>query len=309
MRNIKIIITAALAFFISCNTADLVRLFKNVNLEKKGIHLNLTGVPQGLYQKPFIISFDKMLQDVSDDAVRIKAFNVFTVGNYDKLPPHSIKDVTNFLDPTCKFKDTWFGVYIIMDDEEALGKKFILKDPAGKPDDIKNLKDSSLLMLPELDQKIIFWSSHQHQDGYTWKQCKRDFHFDVRKGTRLTNEIIADKQGRAWYKITGTFNTLAALTDTSKSNMSLLTSIRSYIGLPNEEVYKRVTPWHNLIIKGSIAARYFKCGNTAFWAVAYYNGGAYYDRKGALVDNWEQTDLRVVLDKMFDDLEIGCVKE
>jgi hypothetical protein len=309
MRYVRLIMTAALALFLSCNTADLARLIKNVNLEKKGIHVKLNRVPRGLYQKPFIISFDKMLSDVSNGVVRIKAFNIFTVGNYEKLSPQSIKDVTNFLDPTCKFKDTWFGVYIIMDDKEALGKKFILKDPAGKPDDIRNLKDGSLLMLPELDQKIIFWSSHQHQGYYTWERCNREFHFDERKGTRLTSGTITDKQGRSWYKITGTFDTLAALTDTSKAKMSLFTSIRSYIGLPNKEVYALVTPWHNLIINGSIIARYFRCNDMAFWAVVYYNGGAYTNRKGAPVDNWEKTDLRAVLEKMFDNLEIDCIQQ
>ncbi len=296
------------ALFISCSTADLVRLFKNVSLERQGIHLKLNSVPRGLYPKPFIISFDTMLSDVSDGEVRIKAFNVYTVGNYDKLSPQSIKEVSNFLDPTCKFKDTWFGVYIILDDKGELGRGFMLKDPSGKPDDVRNFKDSSLLMLPELDQKIIFWSSHQHQDGYTWKQCKQEFHFDVRKGTRLVTETLTDRQGREWYRITGSFNTLAALTDTSRSRMSLLTSIRSYIGLPNEQVYALVTPWHNLVIKGSIVARYFACSDTAFWAVVYYNGSAFYNRKGTLVDNWEQTDLRAVLEKMFSDLEIGCAQ-
>jgi len=306
MRYTKGIITAVLAFSISCTTADLVRLFKNVNLEKQGIHLRLNGVPRGMYREPFIISFDRMLHDVSDGTVEIKSYNAYTVGNFEKLSPESIKDVSNFLDPTCKFKDAWFGIYIILDDKGELGRGFILKDPSGKPDDARNFKDSSLLMLPELDQKIIFWSSHQHQDGYTWEQCKREFHFDVRKGTRLATETVTDRQGREWYKITGTFNTLAALTDTSKADMSLISSIRSYIGLPDGQVYALVKPWHNLIIKGSIAARYFSCSDTAFWAVVYYNGGAFYNSRGTLVDNWEQTDLRAVLEKMFSDLDIGC---
>ena len=68
-----------------------------------------------------------MLRDISDGAVRVRAYNMYTVGNYEKLSPPSIQDVTNFLDPTCKFKDTWFGVYIILDDEKALGRRFILQ--------------------------------------------------------------------------------------------------------------------------------------------------------------------------------------
>jgi hypothetical protein len=287
--------------------ADLAHVFKDVNLEKKGIRIKLHRVPTGLYREPFIVAFDKMLSDISDEAVRIRAINLYTVGNYDKLSPRSIREVSNFLDPTCKFKDTWFGVYVIMDDRENLGRRFILKDPGGKPDDLDNLNNRSLLMLPALDQKIIVWSSHQHQAGYTWERFIREFHFDVRKDTKLTAETVTDRHGRAWRRITGSFTTNAALTDTARTNMSLISSIRSYVGLPNSEVYARVKPWHALIIRGSISARYFRCSDTAFWAVAYYNGGAFYDTAGRFIDNWEQTDLRKVLETMFDDLEIGCV--
>ncbi len=307
MRYLTVLISASLVLCLSCSVADLAHLFKDVNPEKKGIRIQLHRVPRGLYRKPFIVTFDKMLSDISDEAVRIRAINLYTVGNFDKLSPRSIKGVSNFLDPTCKFKDTWFGVYIIMDDSDNLGRQFILKDPRLRPDDMENLKDRSLLLLPALDQKIILWSSHQHQRGYSWELFTRQFHFNVRKGTRLKNETITDRQGRTWLKITGAFDTNAALTDTEKTDMSLFTSIRSYIGLPNEEVYARVRPWHNLIIKGSIAARYFRCSDTAFWAVVYYNGGAFYDRSGRFIDNWERTDLRKVLETMFDDLEIGCL--
>ncbi len=307
MRHFTAFLSASLALCLSCSVADLAHLFKDVNPEKKGIRVKLHRVPRGLYGKPFIVTFDKMLSDISDEAVRIRAINLYTVGNFDKLSPRSIKGVSNFLDPTCKFKDTWFGVYIILDDGEHRGRRFILNDPRGEPDDMGNLNDRSLLLLPALDQKIILWSSHQHQTGYTWDRFVREFHFDVRKDTKLTTETITDRHGRAWHRITGAFNTNAALTDTSKTDMSLFTSIRSYVGLPNEEVYARVRPWHNLIIKGSIAARYFRCSDTAFWAVAYYNGGAFYDRSGRFIDNWEQTDLRKILETMFDDLEIGCV--
>lgn len=309
MRFIRLAVIAALGLCVSCSFADFAQMFKNVNLEKQGINLKLVNVPKGLYQTPFIIQFDKMLSDISDGEVQIKAYNVFTVGNYDKISPQSIKDVTNFLDPTCKFKDTWFGVYIVMDDSGELGRNFILKDPSGKPDDLNNLKDRSLLMLPELDQKIILWSSHQHQSNYSWEQFKKEFHFPIRKGTALKTEIVTDKQGRSWYKITGEFDTNSALTDTALSDMSLFTSIRSYIGLPNAAVYARVPPWHDLIIKGSIMTRYFKCNDIAFWAVVYYNGGAYYDKTGRFVDNWKTTDLRMVLDKMFQDLQLDCVQK
>src|SRR4030042_718414 len=91
MRYKKLAMIAAVAVLFSCNAADVTRLFKNVNLEKMGIRVNLSNVPPGLYDKPFIIKFDKLLRDISNGAVRVKAYNVYTVGNYDKILPQSIE--------------------------------------------------------------------------------------------------------------------------------------------------------------------------------------------------------------------------
>jgi hypothetical protein len=298
-----------LLVFVSCSAADLARLVRNVDLEKLGVHVRLTGVPAGIYKKPFMIKFDQMLQDISNGAVMIRAYNVYTVGSYEKLANPCIQDITNFIDPTSKYKDAWFGVYIILDDNNGLGRRFMLANPGGDPADLSNLNDRSLLMLPELDQKIILWSSHQNQDGYTWEKFSADFTFAKHVGSELRVETISDLRGRSWRRLTGDFDTRSALTDTALTNMKLFSSIRNYVGLPTKEVYEVVDPWHPIVITGSIAARYFACAGTPFWAVAYYNGSAYTTKQGRRVSTWDQTDLRSVLEKMFNGLEIDCVKK
>ena len=258
----------------------MARLFRNVNLEKLGVHVKLNDVPAGMYGKPFMIKFDNMLWDISDHEVMVKAFNIYTVGNFDKVSSPCVKDASNFLDPMSTFKDCWFGVYIILDDADGTGRRFMLRDRNGKPGDLANLNDRSLLRLPELDQKIISWSSHQNQAGYDWDTFEADFKFKPHAGSALVTETIADRQGRSWRRLTGQFDTSAALTDTGKTGMKLFSSIRNYTGLPTREVYEQVDPWHPIVITGSIAARYFPCAPTPFWAVAYYNGSAFHHEAG-----------------------------
>ncbi|OHD67454.1 MAG: hypothetical protein A2W19_03235 [Spirochaetes bacterium RBG_16_49_21] len=309
MRFIKSLVIAALAASVSCSVADVSRLFRNVDLKKKGIRIKLSWVPRGLYESPFVIPFDKMLNSASNGAVRVRAFNVYTVGNHDKISPGSIPSVANFLDPKSKFKDAWFGVYIILDDDRKRGRRFILKNPNARPDDPANLNDRSLLLLPKLDQKSIVWSTHQNQHIYTRKDFAKEFYFDLKKDAGLRKETIIDNKGRSWYKITGEFNTIAALTDVSKTDMRLFSSIRNYVGLPDHRVYEIVDPWHPVVIKGSVLARYFFCRRVAFWAVAYYNGSAFTTKKGERIDNWEQTDLRTVMEKMFKNLDLDCARD
>jgi hypothetical protein len=309
MKLLRLIAIAALACCVSCGAPDVARLIKNVNLESKGIHLRLSYVPRGLYEKPFIIKFDNLLYNISLGTVTVRAYNVYTVGNNDKLTPDSIESVTNFLDPTCKFKDTWFGVYIIMDDDLTMGRRFILKNPYGNPDDLANLNDEAMIMLPKLDQKIIVWSSHENQRDYPRELFEHDFYFTPRKGSTLLAETVTDAKGRSWRKVTGEFDTIAAVTDIHKTDMALFSSIRNYVGLPDERVYAAIRPWHPITIKGSVAARYFRCGEPSFWAVAYYNGSAFTGVDGRKVDNWEKTDLRKELEKMFDKLEVDCAQK
>jgi hypothetical protein len=309
MRFLQLITILALSALVSCSAADVVRLFKNVNLDKKGIHVKLAYVPRGMHQDPLVIKFDRMLWDISNGTVQVMAYNVYTAGNNDIIRPGRNADVSNFYDPDGKFKDAWFGVYIIIDDTYRLGRRFILKNPYGEPDDLSNLNDKCLVLLPNLDQKIIVWTTHQRQMNYTWLDLDRDFYFTLKKGTMLRIETATDRAGRSWRKITGDFDTISALTDINKADMKLFSSIRNLVGLPDAGVYSRVDAWHPVVIRGSLLARYFRCSETCFWAVVYYNGAAFNTKDGKHVDTWEQTDLQSIYRRMFDAIEIGCANK
>lgn len=293
-------------FVLSCSARDMARLFKNENLEKQGVRVELRQLPRGLYDKPMIIAFDQMLADISDGQVRIRAYNVYTSGNYDKLPGPAIPGVSNFLDPHSKYKDAWFGVYIILDDGERLGRRFMLKNPAGVPDDLSNVNEQSLLMIPRLDQKIIVWSSHEGQKDLPWASFSKQFIFKPVNGSAPRTDRITDPQGRNWVRITGSFETNAALTEVSRTDMGIFSSIRNYTGLPDKQVYELVAPWHPVVVSGRVMARYFACSPTPFWAVVYFNGAAFTTKQGVTVDNWNNTDLQREFDRAFDHLIVDC---
>ncbi len=285
---------------------QIVRL-NNTDLEKHGITLEFRQVPDGLWKKPIIRKFSSMLKFISDNSISIHAINAYTVGNFKKTGCEKcIKRVSNFTDPGSIFKDAWFGVYLILDDRNGLGRTFILSDQKGSPSDIMNLSIDSLLQLPAMDQKLIVWSTHARQNGYTIKNLHDDFHFKKQKGFEIKKTVVADKEKREWLSVYGEFDTVSALTDTSLTDMGLLTSIRAYTGLPNDEVYRLVKPWHPVTIKGSIRARYFKCSGTGFWAVVYFNGSSFTTSDGRAVDTWNESELPRLLEGMFQNLRLDC---
>lgn len=299
MNYLKLIVFSLVIFLVSCKPADLARI-KNVNLKNKGIELRYNNVAKGLYKKPFIIDFGNVLKKMSDGKVDVQAINSFTVGDNERSSKY-----TNMLDPLSKFKDSWFGVYFIIDDEEKKGRKFMLKDPKGDPASLENISDDAMLMIPSLDQKLIVYYTHQNQKNYKWKDFDKEFYFDV---FEKKYEKIKDKENREWKKLTGFSNTIAALTDIEKTKMRIISSIRVYVGLPNAEIYNFVDPWHKITIKGCVLSRYFSCSKIKFWAILYYNGSAFKNNKGEMIDNWENTDIKSVFEKMIDEITIGCAK-
>jgi len=311
MSRIKyfiVVVCIAIAVFslYRFRMADLIRMVQNVDLAERGIDLHFGYVPPGLYSAPFVIDFSRYLYRLSGGRIDIAIINAYTVGNFEKDSIRSIESVSNMLDPTSKYKDTWFGVFIIEDDSGFRGRRFLLKDAFSGPDDPENLNVDSLIRLPELDQKLIVFNTHQNQRGYTIRDFEDDFFFEPVAGSGIKREIIIDRAGRRWLKVSSSFRTVAALTDIRITDMRLFSSIRSYIGLPTDEVYRHVEPWHPIVIKGSVLARYFECQAKGFWAVVYYNGSAFQNREGEQVDNWVHTDLKTELEKMFQSLEIGC---
>jgi len=285
----------------------LIRSFANYDLRKKGILLEYGYVAPGLHKRPFILPFTGSLQRFSLDTIDLDVINTYTVGNYDKDPQSRLSSVSNFLDPTSKFKDSWFGVYIIIDDPLGRGKRFILNNPVGSPGDLSNLKQKSLLKLPRIDQMIVVHSTHQNQKGLDFIKYIADFPFKKIENPKERVEIIKDKSGSMWLELTSRYSTVSALTDTSKADMHELYSIKAYVGLPNKEVYELTDPWHKIIIKGSLLARYFPCGARGFWAVVYFNGSSFIDKKGVPHDPWETSDIKSQFEKMFQSLRIGCI--
>jgi hypothetical protein len=288
---------------------NIVRLAIGVNLKKHGILFKMKNISKGLYSKPFSIEFGTLLKDFSNSKVDIEAVNTYTLGNFKKLKPVNkrLKFVSNLLDPESKFKDSWFGCYIIFDDEEGKGRKYLLKDPDGNPDSYDNIKSESMLYLTELDQKLVTWSSHDGQKGYT-----RDIHdntFFFNQTGEINTGTVKDKENREWFKVDGSFKTYSLLPDIDKTDMSLFESNRCYSGLPNRHVYKYVSPWHNITFHGSNIYRYFRGSEVCFWANVYYGGVEYQYKDGTKINNWKNTDISRLFYDMFLSLEIKPVKQ
>ncbi|XDD49706.1 hypothetical protein AB3N59_15130 [Leptospira sp. WS92.C1] len=268
----------------------LLRLEKNIDLKKeKGTILEYKNVPKGMYDKPFIIPFSEYLSEMSDKKVNVDAVNSYTVGGYRPIGgcKNSLK-YSHMLDPKCKLVNSWWGVYLIYDDAEGRGSKFMLKDPSGSKEDLSNLNPDGIQTVPMLDQKLITWSSHEGQKDYTWKDFENDFVFQLIGS--LNSSYFRDLKMREWLQLSGEFKTVAALTDTKKTDMHYLSSIRAYVGLPDEDVYKQVDPWYPFVLKGEVLTRYFPCKKNPFWALVYYNGSKLDTKDGVKVDTWPQVE-------------------
>lgn len=304
-----LIITAATQIHIADITSLIVRTAGNVDLRARGIDLEYSYVARGLRSKPFILPFSHSIRKFSRNRINIEVINSYTVGSFDKDDHAELSGISNFYDPTSKFKDTWFGVFIVMDDARGRGKAFILKDPLGDPADIANINPESLIALPRLDQSVVVHTTHQREQGYQFYMFLKDFPFTQAPGSVPVVQTIEDSRQRNWLKVTSSFNTVSGLTDIEKTDMNFTSSIRAFVGLPDEKVYEQVGPWHPITLKGSLLARYFKCKKQNFWAVVYYNGVSFTTKQGKTIDTWANTDIQKEFEKMFNHLNIGCFNE
>ncbi len=286
----------------------IIRTFAGNDLEKKEVLLEYGYVAPGLHKRPFVLNFTGSLQRFSRGTIDLDIINTFTAGNYDKDPQSQISSVSNFLDPTSKFKDSWFGVYVVIDDPAGRAKKFLLNNPAGSPEDLSNLKLASLLKLPHIDQMIVVYSTLRSPMGDIVGKFFPEFPFKAVEDQKDRTETVQDGDGRRWIKVSSQYRTVSALTDIARTEMNELYSIKAYVGLPDKKVYELVDPWHRIIIKGSLLARYFPCANRGFWAVAYFNGSSFSDNRGILHDPWETSDIKSEFEKMFQHLKIGCLR-
>ncbi|HOO70292.1 MAG TPA: hypothetical protein PK926_00930 [Spirochaetota bacterium] len=288
-------------------TSFMVRSFAGLDLAGEGIEFEYGYITPGMRQSPYILPFSHSMRKFSSGKIDLDVINTYTVGSFDKDEGSSLSSVSNFLDPTSKFKDSWFGVYVIRDDDSGRARRFLLNDPCGDVDDLYNLNSSSLLELVRIDQMVVVNTTHQKEEGYDFHHFARTFPFKKIEASEY-HEVVFDREKNPWLKITASFVTVSGLTDTKKTSMNLLSSIRAFVGLPDRDVYKLVDPWHRVVLKGVSLSRYVRCPGTGYWAVVYYNGSSFDTKNGVHVDTWEGSDIQKEFDKMFYDLNIGCVQ-
>ncbi|MBI3396111.1 MAG: hypothetical protein HY042_09780 [Spirochaetia bacterium] len=286
---------------------QFLKLERNLDLKAYGIDMNYVYVADGMYRSPFIIPFTKYLFDMSSAEVDIEAVNTYTVGSYDPAPGCGFKgEYSNMLNPKCKLANAWWGVYFVFDDVDGRGARFFLKDVKADHGNPENFNYESVKMVPMLDQKLIVWSTHEGQAGYSWQDFLKEFQFSD-AGTPVEEEV-KDGSGRAWKRYTGVFKTIAALTDTRKTNMGITSSIRAYVGLPTDRIYAHVDPWYPFTLKGAVNVRYFSCGSHKYWALVYYNASVLSMKDGKSVDYWVESDVRAEFEKMFQSLHLECAR-
>jgi hypothetical protein len=213
---------------------------------------------------------------------------------------------TLFYDPFGGYKDSWFGCYVIFDDKKGHGRNFMLVDSAGSVDDITNIRVESMCALTEIDQKLVYYSSHTGDTTYTVEQCNRDFYFEILDTPVIS--AVQHKDGREWKKIEASARTLSAFPAESTSPMKILSSIRSYCALPSSDYYETVSPWHEITVHGELYATYIENGAHSFWAVAYFNGSEFTLRNGETVNTWGDGSLRNTFRKAFMNLNISGVE-
>ncbi len=318
MPILKTILPFMLLLLFSCKSLiPFLLVEENYDLKKKrGILLEYSYVTPGMYKQPFIIDFGKYIKSISNDTVDLDSVNSYSVGNYDSTKSKTkIGDCkggnnqkySNFLDPDCRYTNSWYGVYFIFNDEEGRGKKFMLKDPKGNPADFNNLNEDSIKQIPALDQKLISWSTHEKQENYYWEDFEKEFHFKQMGDIKRTE--VKDKKERPWLKLTGIFETVAAFTDINLTQMSSLNSIKAMVGIPTKDLYEKVKPWYPLKIVGTTYSRYVQCGTNSFWAIAYYNGSDFTFNSGAKVNYSEITDIELEFKKMFESMKLECTMQ
>ncbi|MFH1807444.1 MAG: hypothetical protein ABIJ09_01770 [Pseudomonadota bacterium] len=294
---------------LSCITASLAHLIQREDLRRHNIELGFASPPTGLQRRPYIIPFGEYLSQMSQGQVDIECYNAYTVGDYSNDESlHRSLCYSNFVEPRSRFKDCWVGCYFILDDAAGKGRHFAMLDPAGDPSDLGNINPTSLRLLPELDQKLITFSTHDGQPGYQdLQRFEQEFYFRLKPGTHMHLDHVPDAEGRTWTRVTATYETLAAVTDTHLTHMSLFTSLRTYIGLPTRTVYRWVPPWHPVDLRGRAWVRYFAgVHKPGFWAVVYGNGSLFTRLDGVAVNTWHGP-LRDEVDQMFLDMRIRAL--
>ncbi len=280
-------------------TPHLVYAGECIDPTEKNVSIDYRYVDPTFYQTPFIIDFSELLRTFTYGSVDVEAINSYTVGQYLKKDGRWF---SHFYEPSSAIKEGWFGAYIIFDDAKRKGREYMLHNPLGKVDDLDNINHLSMAQLVEVDQRCVFFSSHDGDTSYSMENLKEEFFFTSCSDSILGKE--KNRLGEEWKTLSGDYETLSMLTDQNKTSMGLLSSVRSYCGLPSQDIYATLDPWHPTIIEGKAYARYFKSDKKSFWAVVYCCGTKFLGRDGTLYQASKTTSQKEIYQKMFDSLVI-----
>lgn len=273
---------------------NVIRAAKGTDPLKEFVSVKYPYLNCELYKKPFIIDFSDYLKKFGN--IDVEAINSYTVGMPVK------KEGTwccGFYNPLSDFKESWFGAYIVFDDDAGKGKKFMLNDPAGSPEKLDNISTKAMAALTETDQRLVFFSSHNNNA----EPLKRDFVFTPGKEKGTTVE----KEGASWKSLEVSFATKSVMPDFKTAPMGLFSTIRGYCAIPDPETVPELTPWHDTTMHGQFYSRYVKGKQgRSFWIVVYCCGTEFSLKDGSEINTWTPK-LQELYRQMFMELKIEAL--
>lgn len=290
-------------FYISNSTVFpmLVRKLRGLKPSNAKISITLCYTPPEMYSRPFVLDFRHYLYEISGGIADLDLINIYTVGK--RYSPFHLRQDSYFLDPFSKFKDSWFGVFVLKNDDEGRGRRFILIDPLDDPSDFNNFNPNGIEFLMAYDQKIICFNSHMNYENLTehevWKLFCSKFYFKQNKdfGAKVIN-----RKTENWLLFDRHYDTISALTDRRKTRMRQRDGIAAYIGLPETHSYKFVQPWHQITLTGKCIIRYFH--ELSSWLIVYYNGVKFKMNNNNEIDTNISSDIQLQYETMFQSMEI-----
>ncbi|ERP31678.1 hypothetical protein [Chitinivibrio alkaliphilus] len=163
---------------------------RGISLRDWNIYMAYPELSSGLYQEPFLIDFRELFRVFGKRELEI--LNTYTVGQYLRRGRHW---QGSFYFPQSLYKDSWFGVFFVFDDEKHRGRDFMLLDPYGDPRNPENISPNALEELPRVDQRCIYFSSRQ-VEKYSLADLETDFLWKIlRKSLHVSAVMHAEENG------------------------------------------------------------------------------------------------------------------
>ncbi len=273
---------------------NVIRAAKGTDPEKEFVSIKYPYLNCELYRKPFIIDFSGYLKQFGN--IDVDAINSYTVGQPVK------KDglwTCGFYNPMSEFKEAWFGAYVVFDDDKGRGRKFMLDNADGTPDELDNISTKAMSKLTETDQRLVFYSSHNNNS----KPLKEGFFFTPGEESVTTVE----KDGISWKSLQVSFETKSTTPNFKTAPMGLFSTIRGYCAIPDKETVPNLTPWHDTTMHGQFYSRYVKGEHgRSFWIVVYSCGTEFKLTDGTMINTWTPK-LKELFHQMFMELKIEAL--